>query len=144
MEKASLEKILRLLEISEQEHDYEVLLTLKNLADVRRNLAPNSLPIIPHPLPLEIVDREHFVIVDLLNLIAGSVSPFRDLEAETLSRELVSRTLSVPSASTSGGSSSDQPVPSRGERGSRPECLPLPKKGTSSAPQIKRRGTIRR
>ena len=35
VEKESLKKFLRLLEISEQERHYEVLLTLKNLADVR-------------------------------------------------------------------------------------------------------------
>ena len=144
MEKASLEKNRRLLEISKQERHFEVLLTLKNLADVRRSPTPYSLLIIPHPLPLEIVDEEHFVTADLLNLIVGSASPSKDLEAETSSRELVSRTLSMQSASTSGGSDSAQPAPSRGKRGSRLECLPLPRKGTSSAPRalkIKRRGT---
>ena len=35
VEKASLEKIRRLLEVSEQKCHCEVLLTLKNLADVR-------------------------------------------------------------------------------------------------------------
>ena len=35
VEKASLEKIRRLLEVSEQERHCEALLTLKNLADVR-------------------------------------------------------------------------------------------------------------
>ena len=135
VEKASLEKIRRLLKISKQECHYEVLLTLKNLADVRRNPAPYSLPIIPRPLPSEIVDEEHFVTADLLNLTAGSASPSRDLEAETSSRELVSQTPSVPSASTSGGSGSAQPAPSQGERGSCPERLPLPRKGTNFAPR---------
>ena len=37
VEKASFEKIRRLLEVSELERHYKVLLTLKNLADVRRN-----------------------------------------------------------------------------------------------------------
>ena len=106
MEKASLEKIHWLLEIFEQERHYEVLLTQKNLVDVRHNPAPYSLPIIPRPLPSEIVNREHFVIADLLNLTAGSGSSSRVLDAETSSRELVSRTLSGSSASTSGGSSS--------------------------------------
>ena len=134
------------MDISEQEHHYEVLLALKNLADVRRNSAPYSLPIIPCPLPSEIVDGEHFVTTDLLNLIAGRASPSRDLEAETSSRELVSRTPSVPSASTSGGSGSAQLAPSRGDRGSHLEHLPLLRKGNSSAPgalKIKRRGTIK-
>ena len=91
MEKASLEKIRRLLEISEHERHYEVLLTPKNLVDVRRNPAPYSLPIIPRPLPSEIVDREHFVTANLLNLIAGSGSSSKVPNAETSSRELVSR-----------------------------------------------------
>ena len=59
----------------------------------------------------------------------------------------MSRTSSVPSASTSGGSGSAQPTPSRGKRGSRSERLPLPRKGTSSTPRalkIKRRGAVRR
>ena len=83
VEKASLEKIRMLLEISEQERHYEVLLTPKNQADVRRNPAPYSLPIIPRSLPLEIVDGEHFLTADLLNLTAGNTSSSRDLDAET-------------------------------------------------------------
>ena len=90
MEKASLEKIRRLLEISEQERHYEVLLTLKNLADVRRNPASYSLSIIPHLLPSEIVDGEHSITDDLPHLIASDVSSSRDLGAETSSWELVS------------------------------------------------------
>ena len=56
VEKVSFEKIRRLLEVFEWELHYKVLLTSKNLADVRRNPASYSLPIIPCPLPLEIVD----------------------------------------------------------------------------------------
>ena len=37
VEKASFGKVRRLLEVSEWETHYKVLLTLKNLADVRRN-----------------------------------------------------------------------------------------------------------
>ena len=51
VEKASLEKIRRLLEVSKQERHCEVLLTLKNLTDVRRSPTPYSLPIIPRSLP---------------------------------------------------------------------------------------------
>ena len=71
VEKASLEKIHRLLEVSEQERHYEVLLTLKNLADVRWSPAPYSLSNIPRSLPLEIVDGEHFVTSDMLGLLAS-------------------------------------------------------------------------
>ena len=147
MEKASLEKICRLLEIFEQERHYKVLLTLKNLADVRRNPTPYCLSIIPRPLPLEIVDREHFITVDLLNLTTGSASSSRDPDAETSSWELVSQTPSGSSASTSGGFVSTQPAPIRGERGSCPKSLPLPRKETSSAPRvlkIEKGGTNRR
>ena len=134
VEKASLEKIRRLLEISEQERHYVVLLTQKNLANLRRNPAPYSLPIIPCLLPSEIVDGEHFINVDLLNLTAGSASSSRVPDFETSSRELVSRTLSGSSASTNGGFGSAQPAPSRGERGCRLKSLPLPRKGTNSSP----------
>ena len=114
---------------------------------MRRNLAPYSLSIIPHPLPSEIVDGEHFITADLLHLTASSASSSRDLVSETLSRELVSQTSSGSSASTSGGFGSSQPAPGRGERGSHLESLPLPRKGTSSAPRvlkIKKGGTNRR
>ena len=146
MEKASLEKICRLLEISKQERHYEVLLTLKNLADMRRNPTPYSLPIIPRLLPSEIMDGEHFITADLLNLIAGGASSSKDLDTETSSRELVSWTPVGSSASTSGGSDFVQLALRRGERGSRLESLPLPRKGTSSAPRvlkIKKGGTNR-
>ena len=136
VEKANLEKIRWLLEISKQERHYEVLLTPKNLTDVRRKLAPYSLPIIPHSLPSEIMDGEHFITTDLLNLTVGSASSSKDLEDETSSRELVSRTLSGSSASTSGRFGSSQPAPSRGKRGSHLESFPLPRKGTSSATQV--------
>ena len=106
VEKASLKKTCLLLEISEQKRHYEVLLTLKNLADVTRNLAPYSLQNIPRPRPSKIVDGEHFIIVDLLHLTAGGASSSRDLGAETSSWELVSQTSSGSFASTSGGSSS--------------------------------------
>ena len=99
-------KVCRLLEVSEHEHHYEVLLTLKNLVDVRRSPAPYSLPIIPRALPLEIVDGEHFVTSDLLSLLAGCAPSTRGLEAEASHREQASRVSSIPSTSTSRNSSS--------------------------------------
>ena len=71
VEKESFKKIRRLLEISERDRQYKVLLTSKNLADVGRNPDPYSLPIIPHLLPSEIVVGEHFVTADLWHLISG-------------------------------------------------------------------------
>ena len=81
VEKASLEKIRRLLVVFEQERHCEVLLTLKNLADVRRSPTSYSLPIIPRSLPLEIVGEEHFVTTDLLDLLAGRMPSIGDPEA---------------------------------------------------------------
>ena len=74
MEKASFEKIRRLLEVSERECHYKVLLTLKNLVDVRHNPACYNLPVILRPLPSEVVVGEHFVNADLLRLISGDVN----------------------------------------------------------------------
>ena len=144
VEKASLEKIRRLLEVSEQECHCEVLLTLKNLADVRRSPAPYSLPIIPHSLPLEIVDGEHFVTSNMLSLLAGSVPSTGDLEAEVLNRELASRASFVPSTSTSGDSNSASPVPGRDARDIRQARLPPPRGRIGSAPRvskIRKKGT---
>ena len=104
VEKASLEKIRRLLEVSEQERHYEVLLTLKNLVDMRRSPAPYSLPITPRSLPLDIMDGEHFVNPDLLSLLAGRVLSTRDPKAKESHWEQASWASSEPSTSTSGDS----------------------------------------
>ena len=111
VEKASLEKIRRLIEGYEQERHCEVLLTLKNLANVRRSPVPYSLSIIPRSLPLEIVGKEHFVTTDLLELLVSHVSSYGYLAAEALSREQALRASFVPSTSTSESSSSALPVP---------------------------------
>ena len=79
VDKASLEKIRRLLEVSEKECHCEVLLTLKNLANVRRSPAPYSLPIIPHLLPSKIVGGEHFVTADLIDFLVGCAPSSGDL-----------------------------------------------------------------
>ena len=136
VEKASLEKIRRLLEVFEQERHYEVLLTLKNLADVRQSPAPYSLSIIPHSLPLDIVNREHFVTSYLLGFLAGRAPSTRDPEAEASHWEQASWASSVPSTSTSGDSNSTSLGPDRDERGICPVRLPLPRKGTSSTPRV--------
>ena len=99
MEKASFEKIRQLLEVSERERHYKVLLTSKNLADVRRNSACYNLPIIPSPLPSKFVDGEHFVNADLLHLILGGASTSRGEEAEIPDQRLVAQSSSGPSAS---------------------------------------------
>ena len=136
VEKASFEKILRLLKVSERECHYKVLLTSKNLADMRRNPAPYSLPIIPRPLPSEIVDGEHFVTVDPLHLISGGASTSGGVEAEIANRRSAARSPLGPSTSNSEGSDFVQHEPRRGEGGSRLEHLPLSSRGGKSAPQV--------
>ena len=136
MEKASFEKIRRLLEVSKREHHYKVLLTSKNLADVRRNPACYNLPVILRPLPSKVVDGEHFVNVDMLRLISGGASTSRGEEAEIADQRSVAQSPSGPSASNSGGSRSAQLAPRWGKGGSPPERLPLPTRGGKSAPRI--------
>ena len=136
VEKANFKKIHRLLEVSQQECHYKVLLALKNLADVRRNPASYSLPIIQRPLPSEIVEGEHFVTPDLLRLISGGVSPSGGAETEIADRRSAARSPSEPSTSNSEGSGLAQLASRRGEGGSRPERLPLPTRGGKSAPQV--------
>ena len=136
VEKASLEKIRRLLEVSEQERHCEVLLALKNLADVRWSPAPYSLPIIPRSLPSKIVGGEHFVTTDLLDFLAGCAPSTGDPKDEAMSREQASRASSVPSTSTREGSSSALPVPSPGAGSVCPAGLPLPRKRIDPAPRV--------
>ena len=87
----SFEKIRKLLEISKRERHHEVLLTLKNLGNLSRNPAPYYVSVIPRPLPTEIVEGEHHVTADLLNLLLDSSSPARELKTEAAGRELVIR-----------------------------------------------------
>ena len=89
MEKASFKKIQRLLEIFEWERHHEILLTAKNLRELSRSPSPYIIPVIPRLLPSEIVEGEHYVIVELLNLAPGSSSPAKNSETEAVGRELV-------------------------------------------------------
>ena len=130
VEKASLEKIHRF----QQERHCEVLLTLKNLVDVRQSQAPYRLLIIPRLLPVEIVEGEHFVTSDMLSLLAGRASSIRDRKAEALHRERASRASPVSLTPTSGDSNLPSPRPGRDEMGNHPARLPLQRKGTGSAP----------
>ena len=72
VEKAGFKNIQKLLEISEWERHHEILLTVRNLCELSCNPSPYILPVIPHPLPIELVEGEHYVIADLLNLASGS------------------------------------------------------------------------
>ena len=78
-----------MLEISEWERHHKILLTMRNLCELSRNPSPYIIPVIPHPLPIELVEGEHYVIADLLNLASGNSSPAQTSETEVVGRELV-------------------------------------------------------
>ena len=125
VEKSSIEKIRRLLEIFELERHYQVLLTRENISAVRHNPTPYTLPVIPRPLPSNVVEGEHFVLADVRHLVSGSASSSRYLVVEASSRVQGARSASRLSASSSRGFDSS-PAPGRGARGHRPErILPL-------------------
>ena len=136
MEKASFEKIRWLLEVSKRERHYKVLLTLKNLADVRRNPTCYNLPVIPCLLPSKVVIGEHFVNVDLLHLISRSASTSGGGEIEIADRRSMARSPSGSSASNREGSRSAQPSLRHSEGGGPLERLPLPNRGGKSAPRV--------
>ena len=125
MEKSSIEKIRRLLEISKRERHYQVLLTRENIASLRRNPDPYTLPVIPRPLPSNVVEREHFVLIDVRRLVSGSASSSRDPVVEASSRVQGARSASSLSTSSSRGSGSSS-ASGRRARGDHPErFLPL-------------------
>ena len=62
VKKASLERIRRLLEITEAERNHELLLSVKNLRELGANPFSYIVPVIPCPLPTELVKREHFYL----------------------------------------------------------------------------------
>ena len=55
---------------------------MNNLHDLSRHPSPYSVPIVPCPLPSEVVEGEHFVTEELLNLIQSSLSLARESETE--------------------------------------------------------------
>ena len=74
---------------------------MKNLHDLSRHPSSYSIPIIPRPLPSEVVEGEHFVAADLLSLIPGGSSLAREAGGEVTGRELVLSTQSAQPSSTS-------------------------------------------
>ena len=92
--------ISRLFEINERECN-ELLLSVKNSQELGSNPFPYIAPIIPRPLPREVVRGEHFVIADLLKLISSISSQAgsaREPQAEIVEGALVSFVL--PNQST--------------------------------------------
>ena len=88
-EKASFKKIQRLLEISKRERHHEILLTTKNLRELSSSPSSYIISVILCPLPAEIVEGEHYVIDDLLNLALSSSSLAKNFDTEAIHRELV-------------------------------------------------------
>ena len=86
MEKSIIENIRPLLEISERERHYLVLITRENISAVRNNPAPYTLPVIPRPLLSNVVEGEHFMLADVRRLASGSASSSWDLVIEASSR----------------------------------------------------------
>ena len=65
--------ICQWLEITERECS-ELLLSVKNSQELGSNPFPYIAPVIPLPLPGEVVRGEHFVLANLLKSIYGSSS----------------------------------------------------------------------
>ena len=140
MEKVGFKKIQKLLEISELERHHKILLTMKNLRELSRNPSPYTLPVIPHPLPTEIVEGEHYVFADLLTLVSGSSSPAQTSETEVVGQELtISLRPEQPSLARE-----DPGVAPRAskevDRGIRLKRLPFTKKGSRPTPQASKKG----
>ena len=136
VEKASFNKIRRLLEVSERERHYKVLLSLKNLADVRSNPACYNVLVIPRPLPSKFVVGEQFVNADLLCLMSSGASTTEGGKIEIADWRSVARSPSGSSASNSGGSRSAQPSLRWSKGGGPPERLPLPSRGGKYSPRV--------
>ena len=86
------------------------------------------------PLPAEIVEGEHYVIDDLLNLAPASSSPAKNFETEAVGQELV---ISTQSGKPSLAREDFGLVPQaskKDDRGSCLERLPFTKKGSFPAP----------
>ena len=136
---ASFAKIRRLLEISEQEWHHEVLLTVKNLHDLSGHSSPYNVPIIPRPLPSEIVEGVHFVAADLLSLIPDGSSPAREAKSEAAGWELVISTQPAQPSSASKDSSPAPQVFRQGEGSGHLKRPPLSRKDSRLAPQASKK-----
>ena len=69
-----MERIRRLLEITEAKRNHELLLSVKNLGELGTSPFRCIVPTIPRLLPEELVRGEHFILADLLKSIPGNSS----------------------------------------------------------------------
>ena len=146
VEKSSIEKIHRILEIFERERHYQVLLTRENISAMRHNPAPYTLPVIPRPLPSNVMEGELFVLADVQRLASDNASSSRDPVVEASSRVQGARSASGLSASSSRGSDSSS-APSRGARGRCPERILPVAQIAGAAPRVvkvKRKRALKR
>ena len=84
--------INRLFEITKRGRN-ELLLSMKNLKELGSSPFPYIAPVIPHPLPREVVKGEHFVLADLLKSIpcsSSQVGSAREPQTEITEGALVS------------------------------------------------------
>ena len=126
VEKSSFEKIHRLLEISEQERHFQVLLTQHNISAVRNHPAPYTLPVIPRPLPSSVMNKENFMIADVRRLVSGGTSSSRNPVVAESSRVQGDQSASRSSTSSDEGLGWFSSVPDWRARGDFPErSLPL-------------------
>ena len=139
-EKANFEKIQRLLEIFEQERHHEILLTTKNPRDLSRDSSPHTIPVIPPPLPIEIVEGEHFVITDLQHLVLSSSSPAKDSETEAVGRKLVISTQPGQPSLSKEDPGLVPPASNKDDKGSCLECPPFTREGPRPASQASKKG----
>ena len=136
VEKSSFEKIRRLLEISEHERHFQVLLTRQNISVVRNHPAPYTLPVIPRSLPSNVVDGEHFVIADVRRLVSGGASSSRNPLVTESSRVQGDRSAFGSSASSGEGPGLSSSAHGRRARGDFPKrSLPFAQI-TGAAPRV--------
>ena len=72
VEKARLDRIKRLLEITENERNHKLLLSTKNLQELGASPFPYIVLVLHCPLSKKLVKGEHFTLADLLKSIWGS------------------------------------------------------------------------
>ena len=140
VEKASFKKIQRLLEIFEWERHHEMLLFSKNLLELSHSPSPSIIPVIKRHLPVEIVEGEHYVIADFLNLAPGSSSPTKKSETGAVGRELVISSQSGQPSLAREDSGLVRQASKKDDRGIRLERLPFAKKDSRPTPQASKKG----
>ena len=74
VEKARLEHLRRLFEISERERHHKLLLYVKNMHELGASLFPYIVHFLPRPLPSKVIKGKHFILPNLLKSLSGGSS----------------------------------------------------------------------